>query len=225
MVCACVYTCVQLSVGLLLTFSLLYIQNVISFYFPTPSVPKPKITVHPQSKKVLYGNSFELSIQLESSRYSEYQWYKNHKLLGGKIHPQIYINSAVDSDSGDYYCVVKNEVGSVTSNTATIEVIVSSSRQPVPSGPTLYARSSGPVGQPWSSSGCGSSSIKTNSRLYTGLIERGLPSCVETAEQSVVEGKSGSVFGRLSLFLWDEEGGFYIGSSRGCLCIHKRNSV
>ena len=88
------------------------------------SAAKPAITSQPQSQQVVYGHEFSLSVAVESpTNDCILQWYKNYARLHGKNDPRLTVKSAVDSDSGEYYCMAANRGGSVDSDIAFVRVI------------------------------------------------------------------------------------------------------
>lgn len=92
------------------------------YIHPSSSV-KPCILVHPLSQHILYGQEVSLSIKVEAlPEPCSFQWYKNHGALEGKTDFKLVIHSAVDADSGEYYCTVINSGGFVDSNIAFVTV-------------------------------------------------------------------------------------------------------
>ena len=84
----------------------------------------PKIIVHP----VKYINSTEsstikLSCEAEVKQFTSYQWKKNGVQLLGRKNSTLVLANVALSDSGNYSCVVTNQVGSTTSFNATVEVL------------------------------------------------------------------------------------------------------
>ena len=102
----------------------------------------PRITVHPKSTRVIYGQCLNLNIQVDPSEPLfdvQYQWYRNNKLLVGKTSPNIPISSASMDDAGEYYCVVSNHSAKTLSNVAKVEVINPHATQgPLPSKPPSF---------------------------------------------------------------------------------------
>ncbi|HNW56227.1 MAG TPA: immunoglobulin domain-containing protein, partial [Bacteroidales bacterium] len=79
------------------------------------------ISNHPQSKSVCLNSSHELTVMLSSGTNPVYQWYFKGAPVGGNS--QVYnIPSFTAADEGDYYCVIDNGCGTVTSQTATLKV-------------------------------------------------------------------------------------------------------
>ena len=99
------------------------VQDIlISFY--TGQVIKPRIFLHPQSTMVVYGQPARLFVQVDNANlHTTYQWYRNNKILGGKVSPELIISSCVDSDKGDYFCIITDQAGSTTSKVARIDVV------------------------------------------------------------------------------------------------------
>jgi hypothetical protein len=51
-----------------------------------------------------------------------YDWYKRSTLVSSSVNNLLYIFNAQLTDLGDYYCVISNLVGSVTSNTVQLSL-------------------------------------------------------------------------------------------------------
>jgi alpha-tubulin suppressor-like RCC1 family protein len=90
----------------------------------------PSFVSQPESKTVTNGNSIILSVSVSGTQPFGYQWYYygNPLINGGRVagvdgHTLI-INNAQPSDAGDYFVVVTNTVGTVTSEIATVTVVV-----------------------------------------------------------------------------------------------------
>ena len=91
-----------------------------------PTAKPPRIAVHPKSTRVIYGCGLNLNVQVDPAEPLfgvQYQWYRNNKLLEGKISQNIAISSASMEDAGEYYCVVSNHSAKTLSNVARVEVI------------------------------------------------------------------------------------------------------
>lgn len=97
------------------------------------SAAKPRITVQPQSQEAVSGQEFSLSVEVDSSSSSgpspstssyqcSFQWFKNYSHLHGKTDPKLLIASAVESDTGEYYCTAFNKGGSTDSDIAFVKV-------------------------------------------------------------------------------------------------------
>ena len=78
------------------------------------------IRQHPVSQTLRQNDPLVLSCQAQSSSTQEFHWVKDGKLFSAGDHIRI---SAVDvTDAGEYYCIVKNELGEVRSQSAVITV-------------------------------------------------------------------------------------------------------
>ena len=94
------------------------------FSFHTAQVVKPRILLHPQSTKIVYGQPARLFVQVENANLcTTYQWYRNNNVLSGKVSPELIISSCVDGDKGNYFCAITNQAGSTTSKVASIDVV------------------------------------------------------------------------------------------------------
>ena len=94
------------------------------FSFYTGLAVKPRITLQPQSLKVVYGQLARVFVEVDNaSHYTTYQWYRNNEILRGKVGPELLISSSVDSDRGNYVCVITNQAGYTESQVARIDVV------------------------------------------------------------------------------------------------------
>lgn len=99
----------------------------------TLTVYDPVITTQPTSRTNLTGQSTVFQTFAAGTPPLTYQWYKNNSPLsdGGNISGSttnfLTITNLTVADSGDYFLVVANSYGSVTSVTATLVVKAASS--------------------------------------------------------------------------------------------------
>ncbi len=82
----------------------------------------PSITEHPQGQLVLPGKPATFTVAASGSPTLSYQWQKNSSDISGATNSSYTIGSTVESDSGDYRCVVTNGLGTATSDAATLTV-------------------------------------------------------------------------------------------------------
>ncbi|PYT00857.1 MAG: hypothetical protein DMF63_06025 [Acidobacteria bacterium] len=87
-----------------------------------PVDPAPTITDQPDDTMVSVGSSATLSVTATGSNLV-YQWYKDGMPIPGATGPTLTFPMAQLSDTGDYYVVVSNSGGTVTSNTAHLTVV------------------------------------------------------------------------------------------------------
>ena len=72
---------------------------------------------------MFYGQRVQLHIQASNPTSStRYQWYFNHKPLASQTSPRLAINSVVESDEGEYVCVVSDGGHTVMSRPAVIKI-------------------------------------------------------------------------------------------------------
>jgi hypothetical protein len=86
----------------------------------------PKITGHPQSDTFNLGSSISLQISAIGPEPLSYAWYKRtgdsiYK-IPDKTKDTCWIDSAMVTDSGNYFCEVSNPYGSARSNNAHIAI-------------------------------------------------------------------------------------------------------
>ena len=83
----------------------------------------PKLTVQPPHRIVARENTIvELSCEVEVDKYTAYMWQKDCVQIPNEKSNTLIITNVMLSDSGNYTCVVTNQVSSVTSTNASVEV-------------------------------------------------------------------------------------------------------
>lgn len=83
-------------------------------YFPT-------ITVQPISYTIQKGSQISLNLTAGGDPPFTFSWYKDGELTDATA-TNYYINNAIISDTGYYYAVVTNDVGTITSDTVFLSV-------------------------------------------------------------------------------------------------------
>jgi hypothetical protein len=86
----------------------------------TPS--PPVITVHPQGQTNLAGLDATFAVKAFGSGSLGVQWFYNDHPIANATNPALPLVSLKVEDSGNYYAVVSNSVGSTTSRVATLLV-------------------------------------------------------------------------------------------------------
>jgi len=83
----------------------------------------PNITNQPQSQTKDEGETATFSVTATGTAPLSYQWYLNGSDISGATSSSFTTSSLTMSDDGnEYYCIVTNDYGSATSNTATLTV-------------------------------------------------------------------------------------------------------
>jgi alpha-tubulin suppressor-like RCC1 family protein len=106
----------------------------------------PRITTQPQSQNVFPGNSAAFTVAASGSPAPSYQWFFNGTKLtdstriSGATQTTLTIDNVTVDDAGDYYVVVHNNHGSVTSSNASLGVV-----SVVAWGDNSYGQSSVPL--------------------------------------------------------------------------------
>jgi len=88
----------------------------------------PSITANPTSSTVNVGDPVSLSVSANGSTELKYQWFLGATPIFGANNPTYTIDSANESDAGDYSAEVANSAGSATSNVAVLTVNVVDTR-------------------------------------------------------------------------------------------------
>ena len=85
------------------------------------------ITEHPVDKTAAEGNAVTFSIKAEGTNL-KYEWWRNKTILKEVDHyrgvttPRLSFTNARIEQSGQYYCVVSNKGGSVSSEHAKLVI-------------------------------------------------------------------------------------------------------
>jgi hypothetical protein len=81
----------------------------------------PAITSAPASQTVIYGKAVLLSVEASGSPRLRYQWYHNNQPIP-RANAQVLRLKALSETEGSYHVEVSNDVGSILSEAAAIEV-------------------------------------------------------------------------------------------------------
>ena len=84
----------------------------------------PVITIQPQSQTIMEGNTVTFSVTATGTNPLSYQWYRDGFILQGGTNRQYTIDKVSQSDAGQYFVIVKNELGNIVSDLATLTVAV-----------------------------------------------------------------------------------------------------
>lgn len=82
------------------------------------------ILVQPTSLLANVGTSPTFSVTAGGIAPFHYQWYSNSVAFGSATNATLTINNVQTNNAGNYYVIVTNAFGSVTSSTATLVVVV-----------------------------------------------------------------------------------------------------
>ena len=84
----------------------------------------PEITAEPQDGAVLLGQDAQFGVGVRGPGPMEYQWYFNGAVLGGATGGTLGLSGVGVGSAGEYWVVVRNAGGAVTSAVATLTVEV-----------------------------------------------------------------------------------------------------
>jgi Reelin subrepeat B/Bacterial Ig domain/Immunoglobulin domain/Immunoglobulin I-set domain len=101
-----------------------YLPNVLDYMKGLVPTGPPLIGSHPQSFSILEGVDTSLSLAATGEAPLSYQWYFNGGPIGGANGPVLEIPSISTNMAGTYYVVVTNRLGSATSRSATVMVLI-----------------------------------------------------------------------------------------------------
>jgi hypothetical protein len=85
----------------------------------------PSITQQPASETVYQNGYIKLQV-VATGGGLKYRWLRNNVTLGGATNDTVVMSPAAGTNSGNYSVVITNSLGSVTSATATVTVVVPS---------------------------------------------------------------------------------------------------
>jgi hypothetical protein len=115
----------------------LFEQAVSALFLPAPLVA-PTITTQPQSDSVVEGETATFTVVAEGAPAPTYQWRFEGVDLPGETDATLTFTAALE-DAGDYDVVVTNDQGSVTSDVATLTVVVGNGPPTFTSTPVIDA--------------------------------------------------------------------------------------
>jgi hypothetical protein len=121
--------------------------------------PPPGIVTSPLSQAIIKGLSASFSCVATSSVSMTYQWFFKGNTLSGATNSTYSMNQVNNGNAGNYFVVVANSTGSVTSQVATLTVLVPPSIDTQPrsvtnapgltSSFTVNAGGTGPLSYQW----------------------------------------------------------------------------
>jgi hypothetical protein len=105
----------------------------------------PSITTQPTDVAVFDGDEIKFTVVSSGSDPKTYQWYKGTAAIAGATSATFTIDSATGDDAGNYYCIVTNDCGADTSQSAVAGVTVGVAGDELPSGFMLGAAMPNPT--------------------------------------------------------------------------------
>jgi len=89
---------------------------------PLVSTP-PTITLQPTGAKLAIGSDYTLNVGAVGSSTITYQWKLNGNDVSGATNSSLVLEDISYAQGGVYTCVITNDFGSLTSNSATVQVL------------------------------------------------------------------------------------------------------
>jgi hypothetical protein len=98
-------------------------QSITLFVVPGVVALRPLITVEPVSQSVAMGGSVTFSVTASGNEPLSYAWYRNSASIAAATNSSYTTNNVQFADSGSqFFCVITNVYGNVTSSIATLTV-------------------------------------------------------------------------------------------------------
>ena len=86
--------------------------------------PNPGILLQPRGQTCLFGGSTSLRVTVEGQGPAGYQWFFDGTALDGATQSSLGLSNLSPAGAGDYWCVVTNAFGGITSSVARISVVL-----------------------------------------------------------------------------------------------------
>jgi hypothetical protein len=96
-----------------------YPGNVVTVNIKNP----PKILMQPAGDTITTGEKFRFTVSATGAQPLSYQWMKDNSALHRFTDTTLIIPEAEPENSGQYFCMVSNECGSCSSDTAVLYVL------------------------------------------------------------------------------------------------------
>jgi streptogramin lyase len=97
-----------------------------AFLAAVPFVPLPSFTQGPASQTIATGRSVAFNVQITGAAAVTYQWTFNGVPISAATDPILLLSDATSANAGTYACFATTVAGSVSSTTATLNVIATS---------------------------------------------------------------------------------------------------
>ncbi|KPK80833.1 MAG: hypothetical protein AMS27_16025, partial [Bacteroides sp. SM23_62_1] len=94
-------------------------SNTVKLFIKDP----PHILVQPAGDSITAGEEYSFHISASGSQPLYYQWMKDNSEIPGSSDTVLMIPEADPEDSGQYFCLVSNEYGSISSDTVMLFIV------------------------------------------------------------------------------------------------------
>lgn len=103
------------------------VTNAVGSATTTPIVLRvvspPVITRQPMTQAAALGSSVTFRVEATGTNPLTYQWMRNHAAIPGQTGPQLVINPVIQESVATYSVTITNEVGSVRSEDAYLDIV------------------------------------------------------------------------------------------------------
>lgn len=99
-------------------------RNIIDSVAAAPAISPPTISQQPTAQKLATGSSLALSVEAQGEELT-YSWRIGDTTIDGQTGNSLNIQNLTTENAGNYSVTVSNSAGSVTSEIATIEIVLS----------------------------------------------------------------------------------------------------
>ncbi len=82
----------------------------------------PQIVFQPQDRNVALGGTATFSVGVRGTAPLEFRWFKDGTLLPAAIQPNLVLNNVQAPNLGNYFAIVSNAFGSITSAVASLQI-------------------------------------------------------------------------------------------------------
>lgn len=121
----------------------LTIDNIVILHTASTEPTPPTITAQPSAASVSVGDTAQFGIVAVGAAPLTYAWFRGAVPLANSNSPTLTLTNVQPDDAGDYHVVVTNDLGSATSNSATLTVTAAPTPVTITAQPASLVRDVG----------------------------------------------------------------------------------